>query len=54
MNISGKFWSSRFGRTFVDWVSFTFFLESPPVGGNGLGPTNGQHLFLGHQGTTPK
>lgn len=25
MHISGKFWSSRFGRIFVDWVSFTFF-----------------------------
>ena len=38
------------------WLGFLyfFFLESPPVGGNGLGPTNGQHLFLGHQGTTPK
>ena len=25
MHISGKFWSSRFGRIFVDWVSFTSF-----------------------------
>lgn len=54
MHISGKFWSSRFGRIFVDWVSFTFFFWNHHQLEAMVWDQQTDNIFFwGHQGTTP-